>query len=175
MSALSLVYAPNPIFRKTAVAVSIFDDNLVRLISEMFDVLYRENGVGVGANMVGILQRIIVIDLQVDGRKEPVTMVNPEIIRSSNETQIFTEASLSFPGISAEISRPKEVTVKYQTDTGMEQELTADGFFATVIQHEIDYLNGRIFPDHLSRIKRASLLQKYNKKLRVAQTQPLKI
>lgn len=132
----------------------------------MFDTLYREQGVGIGANMVGLLKRIIVIDLQQDGKKSPLGMINPVLIQTSQETQVFEEASLSYPGISAKITRPAEITVTYLDTQGGSQSLDASGFLATVIQHEMDYLDGRTYLDHLSSLKRKMLLKKMEKQLK---------
>jgi len=166
MPKLSLVIAPDPVFRKKAETVELVDDHIRGLVSQMFDVLYQENGAGIGANMVGLLKRIIVMDLKEEGKPSPLAMINPEILASSEETQIFEEASLSFPGISAEIERPKEITVAYLDPEGRSQKLVANGFLATVIQHEMDYLEGKTYLDHLSRVKRDSLLRRYKKSRR---------
>lgn len=166
MPKLSLVIAPDPVFRKKAETVEVVDDHIRDLVSQMFDVLYQENGAGIGANMVGLLKRIIVMDLKENGKPSPLAMINPEILERSEETQIFEEASLSFPGISAEIKRPKEIKVAYLDQEGKPRELVANDFLATVIQHEMDYLDGKTYLDHLSRVKRDNLLRKYKKNRR---------
>ncbi|MEH6404196.1 MAG: peptide deformylase [Sneathiella sp.] len=163
MPALPLVIALDPVFRKVAEPVLVVDAEIKQLVADMFLTLYAEKGLGIGANMVGVLKRVIVIDLQENGNKSPIAMINPEIINVSEEHQTFSEASLSYPGIEADISRPKEITVRYLDENGQAQELGANGFLATVIQHERDYLDGRIFLDHLSRIKREGLMRKYKK------------
>jgi peptide deformylase len=169
MPTLPLVYAPNPIFQKHATPVTEVDDGIRTLVSDMFDTLYAENGVGIGANMVGILTRIIVVDLQTNGSRDPHAFINPEIITRSQETQKFTEASLSYPGISAEITRPKEIELEFLSLEGQKQTLKADGFFATVIQHEMDYLDGRVYLDYLTPMKRNVLLKKMKKHLKQEQ------
>ena len=163
MPALPLVVGPDPVFRKKAETVEVVDDSIRTLISDMFETLYQEQGVGIGANMVGVLKRIIVIDLKENGTKQPIAMVNPEIIKTSGDRQVFEEASLSFPGISAKIERPSRITVRFLGEQGDHQEIEAQGFLATVIQHEMDYLEGRTFLDHLSRVKRDGLMRKYRK------------
>ncbi len=163
MPALPLLFGPDPVFRKKAQSVETVDDEIRELISDMFETLYKEQGAGIGANMIGVLKRIIVIDLKEGGEKQPLAMINPEILNASAETQIFEEASLSFPGISAKIERPKRITVRFLDEGGEQTELEAEGFLATVIQHEMDYLEGRTFLDHLSRIKRDGLVRKYLK------------
>ncbi|GLQ07326.1 peptide deformylase [Sneathiella chinensis] len=163
MSSLSLVIGPHPVFRQKAIPVAEVDDTVRREVADMFDVLYRHQGVGIGANMVGLLKRIIVIDLQEGGQKKPLAMINPDILETSESTQEFEEASLSFPGIAAKIRRPASITVRYLDLEGQGQEITAEGWLATVIQHEMDYLDGVLFFDHLSRLKRDGLLRKYRK------------
>ncbi len=163
MPALPLIIAPDPVFRKKASTVETVNDEIRQLVSDMFLTLYAENGAGIGANMVGVLKRVIVIDLKEGGKKTPFAMINPEIGKASEETQVFTEASLSFPGIEADITRPAEIQVRYLDEKGDSQDLRATGFLAAVIQHEMDYLEGRTYLDHLSRIKREALMRKYKK------------
>lgn len=160
---LPLVIAPDPVFRMTAEPVKVVDEETRAEVCAMFDTLYREQGVGLGANMVGLLKRIIVVDLQEGGKKAPLAMINPEITGTSEETQVFEEASLSFPGISARITRPNSIEVTYLDTDGRSQTLAATGFLATVIQHEIEYLDGRTYLDHLSTVKRNMLLKKMAK------------
>ncbi|MBT5264463.1 MAG: peptide deformylase [Rhodospirillaceae bacterium] len=163
MPARKLIYGPHPVFRQKAEPITDVDEDVRDLIADMFDTLYDERGVGIGANMIGILRRVIVVDLQDGGVRAPLALINPEVLECSEETQTITEASLSFPGISAEITRPKTIKVTYLDQTGTPRVLEADGYLATVIQHEMDYLDGRIFLDHLSRLKRESLLRKAEK------------
>lgn len=163
MTALSLVIAPDPIFKKKAESIKNIDDATRSIMDDMLDTLHFEHGVGMAATMVGILKRIVVIDLKDEGKQHKFFMVNPEIIESSEETQKYLEGSLCFPGISADITRPKYVKVRYMDYDGNEQEADADGFLSTCFQHEIDYLNGVTFLDYLSPIKRNTLLRKMNK------------
>lgn len=163
MPALPLVIAPDPVFRMKAETVTEVDDEVRQLTNSMFETLYLEKGLGIGANMVGVLKRVIVIDLQENGVKNPKALINPEITFASEEVQTFTEGSLSFPGIEAEVSRPKSISVQYLDENGSASEMNAEGFLATVIQHEMDYLVGRTFLDRLSRLKKDSLLRKYKK------------
>ena len=163
MTILKLIEAPNSIFKQKAKPVTVFDEGLKNLVEAMFDVLYHHQGIGLGANMVGVLQRIIIIDLQTDGKNTPMIFINPEIEFIDAEMQTYTEASLSFPGISADINRHKNISLKYNNLRGEVKKLTTEGWLATVIQHEMDYLNGRTFLDHLSPVKRDSLLRKMKK------------
>jgi len=164
---LPIVIAPNPIFRMKASEVDRFDTELRQYVADMFETLYAHRGLGLAANMVGLLKQIIVIDLQTEGEKKPLVLINPLIVDASEDTQIFTEASLSFPGIEAAVQRPKTITVSYVDEAQTDRNLTAEGFLSTVIQHEMDYLQGQTFLDHLSRLKKQTLLRKY-KKLRAS-------
>ena len=161
---LPIILAPHPIFRQKAEAVEKVDDEVKRTIARMFATLDAEFAVGIGANMVGLLKRIVVIHLRDEGTR--LAMVNPVILNRSTETQTFEEASISFPGISAKVTRPKSVTVEYLDEAGAKQTLDAEGFLATVIQHEIDYLDGKIFVDYLSKMKKDMLLKKSEKFLK---------
>lgn len=172
MPRLELVIAPNPVFRQTASPVEKVDEETRADVTAMFETLYREQGVGIGANMVGLLKRIIVIDLQQDAKKSPLAMINPVVTKASPKTQVFEEASLSFPGISAKVTRPKEVTVSYLDAEGEAQSLNAEGFLATVIQHEMDYLDGRTYLDHLSSVKRKMLLKRWRNRCEHVEKRP---
>lgn len=158
-----LILGPDAIFKQTAHPVTVFDDENDQLCKELVGLLYRENAVGVVAPMIGVLKRVIAIDLQEDGKRDPIIMINPQIIDQSSEKQTFEEASICFPGVSAEITRPRIIKVKYFDGQNIEQEIKAEGYFATVIQHEIDYLDGITFFDYLSPLKRKMLLKKYQK------------
>lgn len=161
---LPLYLAPHPIFRQKAHAVDVVDEEIRHLIARMFATLEHEYAIGLGANMVGVLKRIIVVNLKDSNQR--YAMVNPEITERSKEMQQFEEASICFPGISAKVSRPKAIKVNYLDEEGNPQTLAADGFLATVIQHEMDYLDGKIFVDYLSKIKRDMLLKKSEKYLK---------
>ena len=160
MAILSIVYAPHPVFKQKAKPVIKVDEEIRALASDMLDTMYFEKAVGLGANMLGIDQQIIVLDLMIDSVKHPYIMLNPEILESSKETGDYEEASISFPGISAMVKRPNKIKVKYLDLDNKEQILEADGFLARVIQHEADYLNAIVFLDHLSKLKRDMLTKK---------------
>jgi peptide deformylase len=163
MSVLPIVIAPNPIFKTKAQAVAQVDDEVRKDLDNMLETMYHEHAVGLGANMVGLLKRLVTVDLVVGGNKNPIIMANPEITFYSNDAQEVEEASLSFPGISALITRPKAVKVSYLSYEGEQKEMEAEGFLATVLQHEIDYLNGKVFLDYLSPLKKSMLLKKMDK------------
>ncbi len=166
MSVLSLIYAPDPIFKKKAEAVTQFDETLKAHAQDLLDTLEYEQGVGMASPMVGVLQRIIVTDLQEGGISAPRVFVNPVIIAVSSETQTHEEASLCFPGIGAEVTRPLRITLQYHTVDGETKTEEAEGFFASVIQHEMDYLDGRTYLDHLSKLKKDTLMRKMQKHMK---------
>ena len=166
MALLPLVYAPDPIFRQKAEPVDVVDDTLRATIDAMFETLEFEKAVGIGANMVGLLKRIAIVNMHENDVSKPYTFINPEITWRSEDMQEFEEASLCFPGISAVIKRPNAIKVDYLDYDGNKQQLEAEGFFATVIQHEVDYLDGITFLDHLSKLKRDMLLKKMKKHMK---------
>ncbi|WP_262695240.1 peptide deformylase [Kordiimonas aquimaris] len=166
MPVLDLVIGPDPVFRQKALPVKVIDDEIRELCDNMLETLYAERGIGIGANMVGILKRVIVVDLQEEGVRKPLICINPKIIKASKEMEAREEASLCFPGIRAEIKRPNTITLSYQDQSGEKHTLEASDWLATVIQHEIEYLDGRTFLDNLSKMKRDRLLKKMHKQLK---------
>jgi peptide deformylase len=162
-NSLEIVYAPNNIFKKKALSVPNIDDKIRFIVDQMFEIMYQNGAVGLGANMVGILQKIAIIDLQENHERLPYVFINPFIAYSSSEVQVFEEGSLSYPGIRAKITRPKHIEVEYLDYNGEKQSLKASGWLATVIQHELDYLDGKVFLDYLSPLKRNTLLKKMQK------------
>ncbi len=169
MATLSLVMAPNPIFRQKAAGVQQVDENIRLLCDDMLETLYTERGIGLAAPMVGVLQRIIVIDLQQEGVRAPLVCINPHINNMATETEKHEEASLCFPGIRAEIERPASLELDYLDKAGASQSLQAEGWLATVIQHEMEYLDGRTFLDNLSKLKRDRLIKKMLKDIKHTQ------
>lgn len=163
MKEYTLIYGPDPVFSKMCEPVEKVDADILKLCDQLKDLLYRENAVGVAAPMIGVHKQVIAIDLQESVESNLMIMINPYVIRKSDETQIFEEASICFPGISAKIERPKKITVEFMTPEGILTSLQADGFLATVIQHEMDYLKGRTYLDFLSLVKRKMLLKKAKK------------
>lgn len=163
MNNLSIIYGPNKIFSQKASHVDFIDDQIRDIAKQMFLLMQQEGAIGLGANMVGILKRIIVVDIMPNNVSEPYIMINPEIIERSTEMQIFNESSLSFPGIEHSITRPKSIIVNYQNLNGDNLSLKAEGLLSSVIQHEVDYLDGKIFLDHLSKMKKDLLLKKTQK------------
>ncbi len=169
MATLDLVMAPSPIFRQKAAEVQQVDENIRLLCDDMLETLYAERGIGIAAPMVGVSQRIIVIDLQQEGTRTPLVCINPRIKNLSEETEKHEEASLCFPGIRAEIGRSTSLELDYLDRNGTSQNLQAEGWLATVIQHEMEYLDGRTFLDNLSKLKRDRLIKKMLNDIKHAQ------
>lgn len=166
---LTLVYAPDPVLKKMALPLPEVDDRVRRHLDEMLDVMYESDGIGLAAPQVGLSQRMLVMDLAASSvgktkvTPQPIQMVNPEIIWSSAELADYEEGCLSFPEQYITITRPAEVTVRYWDRAGDIQELKASGLQAVCVQHEIDHLNGVVFVDYISRLRRELLMRKLRK------------
>ena len=144
----------DPVLRTATEEVTEFDDSLPAIIDGMAEVLYNENGVGLAAPQVGLSKKIVIIDLSFGEKVDNILpVINPEIIETEGEC-IMEEGCLSFPGIYEDIARPEKVKIRYQDIKGETHELEADGFLARVIQHEFDHLDGVLFVDRLSIIKK---------------------
>lgn len=162
MTVRQIIFAPNPIFKQHATKVEKVDESTRALLDDLFDTIRHEQAVGAAGPMIGELKCVVAIDMR-EGETPTYSMINPVITHRSTETQEVEEASLCFPHISAKIVRPKEVTVEYLDENGDAKTLEAEGFLASVVQHEIDYLNGVVFLDHLSKMKRDMLMKKMQK------------
>ena len=158
---LKLVYAPDPILKKECSPVPQVDDHHRELISKMYDVMYEANGVGLAAPQVGIDMRIFILDPGAkEEEKKPLAMINPVLLSIDENTTPYEEGCLSLPGHYAEIERPAECRVKYIDYNGKEKEIEANGLLSTCIQHEVDHLNGTLFIDYLSKLKKDMILKK---------------
>ena len=161
MSKKEIVIEPDPILRKKSENLEKVDDELRGLLDDMLETMYSAPGIGLAAVQVGVLKRLIVIDISKEkDKKNPLFLINPEIISRSNKTSIYEEGCLSLPGHFAEIERPAECHVKYIDYSGKEKEIKADGLLSTCIQHEVDHLNGILFIDYLSKLKKDMILKK---------------
>ena len=129
----------------------------------MIDTMYNHSGVGLAAPQVGILKRVVVMDCSEEGEKSPITLINPEIVWSSEEVSKFEEGCLSIPDIREEIKRPSSVRIKFTDISGIQKRIFFKGLWATCIQHEIDHLNGKLFIDYLGPIKRSFITKKMKK------------
>ncbi len=159
-----LVYYGNDTLKKVAQDVLNINGDLIKLVDSMFDVMYREKGIGLAAPQVDVSKRIIILDFE--GYKGPVkTIINPVIKDVSNKRSFYEEGCLSLPGITKEIERPEQVLVAGITTDGDEVEFEAEGLLARVLQHEIDHLNGVVFIDHLEDYLRNEL-RPYLKKIK---------
>ena len=161
MSQRKIVIEPDPILRKKSEILEKVDDELRSLLDDMLETMYSAPGIGLAAVQVGILKRAIVIDVSKDKeKKNPFFLINPEIISKSKNTSTYEEGCLSLPGYFAEIERPAECQVKYIDYFGKEKEIKATGLLSTCIQHELDHLNGVLFIDYLSKLKRDMIVKK---------------
>jgi len=164
MSIKPLIILPDPILRQVSRRVERVDDDLRKLASDMLDTMYDAPGIGLAAIQVGEPLRMLVIDLAKEGEEPaPYVFINPEIVESSEERSVYEEGCLSIPDYYAEVERPASVRVKYLDRDGKAQEMVADRLMATCLQHEIDHLNGVLFIDHISKLKRDMVVKKFKK------------
>ncbi len=161
MSVRNIIIEPDPILRKKSAELENVDDNTRKLLDDMLKTMYNAPGIGLAAVQIGILKRLIVIDLsKKEEKKNPIFLINPEIKFKSKKTSFYEEGCLSLPGYFAEIERPAECMIEYIDYYGKKKELKADGLLSTCIQHEIDHLNGVLFVDYLSKLKRDMIIKK---------------
>ena len=164
MSILNILKEPDPILRKKSTPVSVVDKSIKKLLHDMLETMYAAPGIGLAAAQVGVLKRVVVIDLAKDGeKKSPIFFVNPVITWKSDILEKKEEGCLSIPDYFAEIKRPNACHVKYLDQHGKEKQLKAEGLLATCIQHEIDHCDGILFIDYLSKLKRMFILKKLAK------------
>lgn len=161
MSVKKIVTIPDPILKKKSLPIKNVDSSVKKLMDDMLETMYAAPGIGLAAVQVGVLKRVVVIDLsKKEEKKTPLFFVNPEIISTSDEQVSYEEGCLSIPNQFAEIKRPNRCHVKYLDYNGKKKDLKADGLLATCIQHEIDHLNGILFIDYLSKLKKDLILKK---------------
>ncbi len=161
MTIKKILVEPDPILRKKCEPVGNFNLEIKKLMDDMLETMYAAPGIGLAAVQVGILRRIVVIDISKEKeKKNPIFLVNPEIIKKSTNTSVYEEGCLSLPGQFAEIERPAECTIKYIDYEGRQKQLKADGLLSTCVQHEIDHLNGVLFIDYLSKLKKDMIIKK---------------
>ena len=165
---LELILAPDPIYKTTCTPVAQVDNGIRAKLAQMMEILRAEHAMGLGAPMVGLTERLVVVELEDEGGKHhSYQMVNPIITQKSAETRETMEASITFLGVSAPVMRPASVTVEYLDENGAKQTLEAHGIVSTCLQHEIDYLNGITFVDYQSPVKRDMLKRKLEKEKRI--------
>jgi peptide deformylase len=164
---LPILVAPHPSLKARARPVTPADEATVRdLVPKMFATMYDAPGIGLAAPQVGVGLRLAVVDLMRDNQPAPMVLINPSIVASSAETAVREEGCLSLPGQYADVERPAAVTVRYQDEAGAKHEVTADGLLAACLQHELDHLDGVLFVDHLSALKRNMILRRLAKEMR---------
>ncbi|MFY0614943.1 MAG: peptide deformylase [Hyphomicrobiaceae bacterium] len=174
MSLLPIITLPDPVLRQKSTPVERVDDALRRTLDDMLETMYEAPGVGLAANQVNIAKRFIVVDASNnrddddEAARNPMCLINPEIVARSDSMGSYEEGCLSLPDVRVEIERPDAVTVRYLDREGVQQEIEAQGFLATVIQHEIDHLDGRLIIDFLSSLRRDMIVRRFKKLARQA-------
>jgi peptide deformylase len=169
MAKRPIIKLPDPILRTQSSAVEQVDDDTRRLIDDMLETMYEAPGIGLAAIQVAVPKRLLVLDVtDKDEERNPIAMINPEILRLGDESRVYEEGCLSIPDVLVDIERPSTVTVRYIDREGKQQELNADGLLATAIQHEIDHLDGKLIIDFLSRLKRDMVVRRFKKQVRGA-------
>jgi len=167
MSVRDIIKLPDPVLRKKAQPLERVDDEVRQLAADMLETMYDAPGIGLAAPQVAVSRRLIVLDIARDEEeKNPLVMINPEIVSLGDEPRVYEEGCLSIPEIYAEIERPGGCRVRYIDQDGAVQELDCEGLMATVVQHEVDHLDGVLFIDHLSRLRRDRLVKKFLKSQR---------
>lgn len=164
MTIKPLIILPDPLLRQVSQPIERVDADIRRLAEDMLETMYEAPGIGLAAIQVGVARRMLVIDISKEGdEREPLVFINPEIVHSSDERSVYEEGCLSIPDYYAEVERPAAITVKSLDREGRETLTEADGLLATCLQHEIDHLNGVLFIDHISRLKREMVIKKFTK------------
>jgi peptide deformylase len=165
---LPILIAPHPVLKARARKVGAADGDAVRaLVPKMFATMYRAPGIGLAAPQVGVGLRVAVVDLMPDEKPAPLVLVNPEVVAASTEMATREEGCLSLPKQYAEVTRPARVKVRYLDLEGARQEIEAEGLLSACLQHEIDHLDGVLFVDHLSALKRNMILRRLAKEQRM--------
>jgi peptide deformylase len=164
MALRDIIILPDKRLRLVSEPAKKIDPELRLLVEDMFDTMYEAPGIGLAAIQIGVPKRVIVMDLaKKDEPKEPRVIINPQVLWRSEERTIYEEGCLSIPEFYEEVERPALVRVKYLDLEGAEQELEANGLLATCLQHEIDHLDGVLFIDHISKLKRDRVIKKFAK------------
>ncbi len=166
MAIRDILILPDPALRKVAKPLADIDDGVRALMDDMLETMYAAPGIGLAAPQIGIDKRLIVLDVsktEEEDEKEPMVFVNPDIVWTSDETALYEEGCLSIPDYYEEVERPAACRVRYLDRGGDEREIDCESLLATCIQHEIDHLNGVLFIDHLSKLKRDRITKKFTK------------
>ena len=164
MAIRKILTEPDTKLREKSLPVDKVDKDLQKLMDDMLETMYAAPGIGLAAIQVGVAKRVIVLDIaQKEGKKTPMYFINPEIIQKSDKNTTYEEGCLSVPGQFAEIDRPDQCLVKYLDYNGEKKEINAKGMLATCIQHEMDHLEGILFIDYLSKLKKSMIIKKLSK------------
>ncbi|MCA1491060.1 peptide deformylase [Sinorhizobium alkalisoli] len=168
MTIKPLIILPDPILRQMSAPVETIDDEVRRLADDMLETMYDAPGIGLAAIQIGLPRRLLVLDVTKEGEeRKPLVFINPKVVRYSEERSVYEEGCLSIPDYYAEVERPAAITVEYLDRDGKQQSIEADGLLATCLQHEIDHLNGVLFIDHISKLKRDMVIRKFTKAAKV--------
>jgi len=164
MALLPIITAPDPLLKRISTPVAAVDDDIRTLMDDMLDTMYDAPGIGLSAIQVGVPKRVVVVDVaNDDSPRAPLRMANPEVIWSADEFGLHEEGCLSLPEQYAEVERPVAIEVSFLDYDGKAQRLKAENLLATCLQHEIDHLDGLLFVDHISMVKRQMILRKLQK------------
>ena len=164
MALKEILTEPNKILRQKSSIVEKVDKDIQKLMDDMLETMYAAPGIGLAAIQVGVAKRIIVLDIAPkDSPRNPMCFVNPEILKKSENNSTYEEGCLSVPGQFAEIDRPEKCHIKYLDYYGEQKEIKAEGMLATCIQHEMDHLEGILFIDYLSKLKKSMIIKKLSK------------
>jgi peptide deformylase len=164
MALRKIICIPDPQLRLISKPIASIDKSIRQLADDMLETMYDAPGIGLAAIQIGVPERMVVIDLaKKDEPKEPIVLINPEVIKVSEEMSVYEEGCLSIPDFYDEVERPARVTFRYMDIAGKTAELEADGLLATCVQHEIDHLDGKLFIDYLSKLKRDRVMKKFSK------------
>jgi peptide deformylase len=164
MALREIITLPDKRLRLVSKPVKTIDGQVKQLVADMFETMYEAPGIGLAAIQVAVPIRVVTMDLSKnEGPQEPRVFINPEVVWSSDDKATYEEGCLSIPEFYEDVERPAQVRVKYLDLDGKENEIEADGLLATCLQHEIDHLNGVLFIDHISRLKRARIVKKFSK------------
>tara|TARA_R100000963_G_C4636089_1_gene100177 strand:- start:925 stop:1443 length:519 start_codon:yes stop_codon:yes gene_type:complete len=164
MALRDILIVPDPRLKQECEEVAEVNDEIRELLDDMLETMYAAPGIGLAAPQIGVMKRVVVMDVSDDKEKpQPLKLVNPEIIWESEDTSVYQEGCLLIPEQYADVERPAEVGLRYLDENGKEHEIEADGLLATCIQHELDHLDGILFTDYLSALKRNMILKKVQK------------
>jgi peptide deformylase len=164
MTIKPLIILPDPILRQVSTPIETVDSEVKKLADDMLETMYDAPGIGLAAIQIGVARRMLVLDVAKDGEdKQPLVFINPEIVASSDARSVYEEGCLSIPDYYAEVERPATITVRHLDRDGKERVAEADGLLATCLQHEIDHLNGVLFIDYISKLKREMVIRRFAK------------